>query len=72
MAALTGSSLPMRSADAAALHAFLAGGPDDDVRMGDVAEFGISHPCTTLQLYRFMFATNPAGRVTRAIPMNQD
>ena len=49
-------------------HAFLAVAPGDDVRLGDVVEFGISHPCTTLQLYRVLFATDAAGRVTRAIP----
>ena len=49
-------------------HAFLAVGADADARVGDVVEFGISHPCTTLQLYRFIFATDPSGRVTRAIP----
>ncbi|RVD48802.1 amino acid deaminase, partial [Mesorhizobium sp. M2D.F.Ca.ET.140.01.1.1] len=27
-------------------HAFLSLQPDDDIAVGDVIEFGISHPCT--------------------------
>jgi D-serine dehydratase len=49
-------------------HAFLSVGVDTDIRVGDVVEFGISHPCTCLHLYRVIFGVDEAGRVTRAYP----
>ena len=49
-------------------HAFLAVPEGADLAVGDVVEFGISHPCTSLHLYRFIFGLDGAGRVTSAIP----
>ncbi|MCW6510938.1 alanine racemase [Lichenifustis flavocetrariae] len=49
-------------------HAFLSVPPGSDLQVGDVLEFGISHPCTCLHLYRVLFGTDPAGRVLRAHP----
>lgn len=49
-------------------HAFLALPADDDIRVGDVIEFGISHPCTCLDRYRVVFGVDDNGRVVRAIP----
>jgi D-serine dehydratase len=47
-------------------HAFLAVHPDDDIRVGDVVELGISHPCTCLDRYRVIFGIDEAGRVRHA------
>ena len=49
-------------------HAFLAVAPTCDIRVGDVVEFGISHPCTCLHLYRFIFGVDAEGRVRHAYP----
>ncbi len=49
-------------------HAFLTVPPGADLHVGDVVEFGISHPCTCLHLYRVLFGVNGAGRVTGAYP----
>lgn len=49
-------------------HAFLALGPGADLAIGDVVEFGISHPCTCLDRYRVIFGTDPQGRVRHAYP----
>jgi D-serine deaminase-like pyridoxal phosphate-dependent protein len=49
-------------------HAFLTVPPDADVAVGDVIEFGISHPCTCLHLYRVIFGVDAAGRVVAAYP----
>ena len=49
-------------------HAFLACHPDDDIRVGDVVEFGISHPCTCLDRYRILFGVDASGYVRHAFP----
>lgn len=49
-------------------HAFLTVPPGADLMVGDVVEFGISHPCTCLHLYRVLFGVDGAGRVTGAYP----
>ncbi len=49
-------------------HAFLALEPGDDIRIGDVIEFGISHPCTCLDRYRVIFGLDESGRVRHAFP----
>ena len=49
-------------------HAFLSVGPGTDIQVGDVVEFGISHPCTCLHLYRFIFGVDESGRVQNAYP----
>lgn len=35
-------------------HAFLAISPDDDVRIGDMVGFDISHPCTTFDKWKYV------------------
>jgi D-serine dehydratase len=47
-------------------HAFLKVAPEDDIAVGDVIEFGISHPCTCLDRYRVIFGLDPSGHVRNA------
>ncbi|TGQ70067.1 amino acid deaminase, partial [Mesorhizobium sp. M8A.F.Ca.ET.207.01.1.1] len=49
-------------------HAFLAVLPGDHIGVGDVVEFGISHPCTCLDRYRVIFGVDGDGRVAHAFP----
>jgi D-serine dehydratase len=49
-------------------HAFLACGSSDDLRVGDVLELGVSHPCTCLDRYRVLFGLDANGRVRHAFP----
>jgi D-serine dehydratase len=49
-------------------HAFVTCQSDDDIQVGDVVEFGISHPCTCLDRYRIIFGVDPKGRVRHAFP----
>jgi len=52
-------------------HAFVAvpAGPDlagQDLAVGDIVEFGISHPCTCIDRWRVLFGLDADGRVSRA------
>jgi D-serine dehydratase len=49
-------------------HAFLTIAPGDDIAVGDIIEFGISHPCTCLDRYRVIFGVDAAGHVRHAFP----
>ena len=49
-------------------HAFLNLARGDDMMVGDVVEFGISHPCTCLDRYRFIFGVDERGVVRHAFP----
>jgi D-serine dehydratase len=49
-------------------HAFLTVAAEGSLQVGDVIEFGISHPCTCLHLYRVIFGVDEAGRVAHAYP----
>ena len=49
-------------------HAFLVPASGDDFEVGDVVEFGISHPCTCLDRYRFVFGLDENGVVRHAYP----
>jgi len=49
-------------------HAFLALEPGVDLAVGDVIEFGISHPCTCLDRYRVIFGVDETGHVRHAFP----
>jgi D-serine dehydratase len=49
-------------------HGYLAFDPSSDIRVGDVVELGISHPCTCLDRYHVVFGVNEAGRVRHAYP----
>ena len=68
-----GKPLPMPAARAEVIklndqHAFLSIAPSDDIAVGDVVEFGISHPCTCLDRYRVIFGVDPTGHVRHAFP----
>ncbi|MDR9771991.1 alanine racemase [Rhizobium hidalgonense] len=47
-------------------HAFLAIAEDSDVSIGDVIEFGISHPCTCLDRHAILYGLDPDHSVTAA------
>ncbi|CAH2400025.1 alanine racemase [Mesorhizobium ventifaucium] len=67
----TGKPLPEARADVFKLndqHAFLTIAPGDDIAVGDIIEFGISHPCTCLDRYRVIFGVDAAGHVRHAFP----
>ena len=49
-------------------HGFLTCRAEDDIRVGDVVEFGVSHPCTCFDRYRFIFGLDADGRVRHAFP----
>jgi D-serine dehydratase len=49
-------------------HAFLNVAAGGDLAVGDVVEFGISHPCTCLDRYRFIFGVDERGVVRHAFP----
>jgi D-serine dehydratase len=49
-------------------HAFVEVSPDADIVVGDVVEFGISHPCTCLDRYRVIFGVDETGHVSHAFP----
>jgi D-serine dehydratase len=49
-------------------HAFLNLARGGDMMVGDVIEFGISHPCTCLDRYRFVFGVDERGVVRHAFP----
>jgi len=49
-------------------HAFLRCDPKEDIRIGDVIEFGISHPCTCLDRYRVIYGLDERACVTTAYP----
>lgn len=46
-------------------HAFLTGRSIDQLKIGDIVEFGISHPCTALQRWRVIFGLGADGKVDR-------
>lgn len=47
-------------------HVFLSLPQDADVVVGDVIEFGISHPCTCLDRHRIIYGLDPEGTVAGA------
>lgn len=47
-------------------HAFLAVPADHPLAVGDIIEFGISHPCTCLDRWRVVFGLDTDGRVSGA------
>lgn len=49
-------------------HAFLRVPADHPAVVGDVVEFGISHPCTCIDRWRFILGRNQAGAVTDVFP----
>ncbi len=49
-------------------HAFLNLARGGDMMVGDVVEFGISHPCTCFDRYRFIFGVDERGVVRHAFP----
>ena len=65
---LPSTAEPLRTSKLNDQHAFLKVAPGTDLDVGDVVEFGISHPCTCLHLYRVLFGVDGDGRVTAAYP----
>lgn len=49
-------------------HAFVELGGNRDVKIGDVVEFGISHPCTCLDRHGILYGLDPERRVVAAYP----
>jgi D-serine dehydratase len=49
-------------------HAFLRLSGQSGLQVGDVLEFGVSHPCTYLDRYRAIFTLDGEGFVRRALP----
>lgn len=49
-------------------HAFIEIGDDADWRVGDIVEFGISHPCTCIDRWRSIFELDDEGAVQRILP----
>jgi D-serine dehydratase len=49
-------------------HSFLNVAADDDLAVGDIVEFGISHPCTCLDRYRVIFGIDERRFVRHAYP----
>lgn len=47
-------------------HAFLRVSPETDLVVGDVVEFGISHPCTCLDRWRIFYGLDESGQVCSA------
>lgn len=47
-------------------HAFVVIAKDNDVAVGDVVEFGISHPCTCLDRHAILYGLDPDHRVAAA------
>ncbi len=48
-------------------HAYLELSEDVDVQIGDMVGFGISHPCTTFDKWKYLYTVNAAYDVTGAI-----
>jgi D-serine dehydratase len=48
-------------------HAFIGGRSVNEVKVGDVIELGISHPCTTLQRWRVIFGLGADGTIECAL-----
>lgn len=49
-------------------HAFLRLVGTSDVEVGDILEFGISHPCTCFDRWRWIFELDESGAVRRVLP----
>ncbi|WP_432345980.1 alanine racemase [Shinella yambaruensis] len=49
-------------------HAFMSLPAGSDMRIGDVVEFGISHPCTCLDRHAILYGLAPDHTVTAAYP----
>ena len=47
-------------------HAFVAVPAGHDLAVGDIVEFGISHPCTCIDRWRVLFGLGADGRVRSA------
>lgn len=48
-------------------HLYLKGPEAAPLAIGDIAGFGVSHPCTTIDKWRALFMVDRAWRVTRAL-----
>ncbi|MCO6052261.1 alanine racemase [Mesorhizobium sp. RP14(2022)] len=50
-------------------HAFLKVDLAADIQVGDVVEFGLSHPCTCLDRHAILYETGADGTVIEALPL---
>lgn len=48
-------------------HAYLRIKPGDDLKVGDMIAFDISHPCLTFDKWRQVLVVDPKYRVTEVI-----
>jgi D-serine dehydratase len=51
-------------------HAYLDVPPESPLQVGDLIAFGISHPCTTFDKWRWMPVVDDAYRVVDAVSVN--
>jgi D-serine dehydratase len=49
-------------------HAFLRVSADHPAQVGDVVEFGISHPCTCIDRWRIIFGRGQDGAISASFP----
>jgi D-serine dehydratase len=49
-------------------HCFLAVSVETDIAVGDIAEFGVTHACTTIDRHRLIYGIGRDGYVTHAFP----
>jgi D-serine dehydratase len=49
-------------------HAYLQIAPSDDLRVGDMLAFGISHPCLTFDKWRCLLMVNSDFEVVDVLP----
>jgi D-serine dehydratase len=49
-------------------HAFVELGDGSDVEIGDVIEFGISHPCTCLDRHAIVYGLDAENAIAAAYP----
>lgn len=48
-------------------HAYLQLAPGSDIQVGDLLGFGVSHPCTTFDKWRYLFRVNEQYDVSGAV-----
>src|SRR5690606_24097607 len=51
-------------------HAFLNIAENADIEVGDIIAFGISHPCTALDRWSWLYVAGEDGKITNALPLH--
>ncbi len=49
-------------------HAYLEVSPEVELSVGDLVDLGVSHPCTTIDRWRFIVEVDGSDRVTGVVP----